>query len=187
MTTHLIADPHFFHSAMLRLCARTRPYADVREMNDAMASAWRKVVRHDDDIIVVGDFAHRADPAELKRLFESLPGRKHLITGNHDGNDTLALGWSSIKDIAFTSIDGTRVVLCHYALRSWPGIRKGALMLFGHHHGHLAGNSQSMDIGVDVMGPAPVRLIAIKARLATLPPLVDPEAGDEFGNDGVTL
>ena len=192
MATHLIADPHFFHASpdradgIIRMCGR--PYANGREMNDAMASAWRKVVRKDDDIIVVGDFAHRADPAELKRLFESLPGRKHLIVGNHDGPDTLSLGWQSIHHLCCTSIDSTRVVLCHYPMISWPGSRKPTtLQLYGHHHGKIPGNQQSCDIGVDVMGPAPVRLNAIKSYMATLPPRLDPQAGDDLENDGVTL
>ncbi|MDA9411881.1 metallophosphoesterase [Bradyrhizobium sp. CCBAU 45384] len=186
MSTFLTADCHFFHGAMLKFCPDTRPYANISEMNDAMASAWRKVVKPNDEVIVVGDFAHRADdPKELKRLFDSLPGEKHLIVGNHDGPDTLALPWKTINQMAFLSIDSQRVVLCHYALRSWPGIRRGAWMLYGHHHGRLPGNSQSMDIGVDVMGLAPVRLNQIKQRLAQLPPLLDPEGGNDFENDGV--
>jgi calcineurin-like phosphoesterase family protein len=186
MTTHLIADPHFFHGGIIKMC--DRPFADVKEMNSAMVANWRGVVRPNDDIIVVGDFAHRADPAELGKLFDSLPGRKHLIVGNHDVGATQSLQWNSVRDIAFVSIDSQRVVLCHYAMRTWPGIRKGSLMLYGHNHGRLPGNAQSMDIGVDVMGFAPVRLAAIKAQLAKLPPLVDhPEAGDDLENDGVTL
>jgi calcineurin-like phosphoesterase family protein len=185
LSTFLYADPHFFHSSMLQFCPETRPYSDVHEMNDALASAWRSTVRPGDDIVVVGDFAHRADPRELRKLFDSLPGKKHLIIGNHDGRDTLALGWESVRDVAYVPIDSTSVVLCHYAWRTWPGIRKGALMLYGHNHGKLPGNQQSADIGVDVMGPAPVRLNQIKAYLKTLPPLVDPEASDDLKNDGV--
>ncbi|UQR65053.1 hypothetical protein LRP30_07270 [Bradyrhizobium sp. C-145] len=49
----------------------------------------------------------------------------------------------------------------------------------------MPGNQQSADIGVDVMGIAPVRLATIKAYMATLPPRVDPEAGD-IKNNGVT-
>ena len=184
--THLIADPHFGHESIIRMCAR--PFADVREMNQTMAANWRAVVRPNDDVICLGDFAHRMPADELKKLFASLPGRKHLIVGNHDGPETRALPWESIRDLAFVSIDGTRCVLCHYALRSWPGIRRGALMLYGHHHGRLPGNSQSMDVGVDVLGFTPVRLATVKAHLATLPPLVDPEGGDDLENDvGVKL
>ncbi|WP_342739385.1 metallophosphoesterase [Bradyrhizobium sp. B117] len=184
MSTFLYADPHFFHASMLKFCPETRAYASVAEMNEAMASAWRRVVKPTDEVIVVGDFAHRADdPKELKRLFDSLPGEKHLIVGNHDGPDTLALPWKTINQMAFVSIDSQRVVLCHYALRTWPGIRKGALMLYGHNHGRLPGNQQSCDVGVDVFGAAPVRLNQIKAYMATLPPLVDPEVGDDIEND----
>lgn len=181
--TWLIADPHFGHEGIIRMCGR--PFANVAEMNQTMADAWRKVVKPGDDVIVVGDFAYRMPVDQLKKLFASLPGNKHLIVGNHDGEETRALPWVSQRDIAFVSIDGTRCVLAHYALRSWPGIRRGALMLFGHHHGRLPGNNQSMDIGVDVMGFSPVRLNQIKARLAQLPPLVDPEGGDELDVDGV--
>lgn len=181
MSTFLIADPHFGHESIIRLC--NRPFADVRQMNDAMVANWNAVVKPSDEVIVVGDFAHRMDPEKLRALFDSLHGRKHLIIGNHDDKHTLALPWSTPpRDVAYMSIDSTRVVLCHYAWRAWPGIRKGAIMLFGHHHGRLAGNQQSMDIGVDVMGFAPVRLNQIKAHMATLPPLVDPEGGDYLEN-----
>ncbi|MCS3727286.1 metallophosphoesterase [Bradyrhizobium betae] len=179
--TWLFADPHFGHESIIRMCGR--PFANVAEMNQTMADAWRKVVKPGDDIIVVGDFAHRMPVDQLRKLFDSLPGNKHIVLGNHDGEETRELPWASQRDIAFVSIDGTRCVLCHYALRTWPCIRKGALMLYGHSHGRLPGNSQSMDIGVDVFGWAPLRLNQIKAHLATLPPLVDPEAGDDFENN----
>jgi calcineurin-like phosphoesterase family protein len=182
--TWLYADPHFFHGSMLKFCPETRPYSSVEEMNQAMASAWCNRVKRDDDIIVVGDFAHRADPAELRKLFDSLPGRKHLVVGNHDDKHTLALPWESIRDIAYVSIDGTRCCLCHYPMVSWNGSRNGkVIQLYGHHHGRIPGNQQSADIGVDVMGPAPVRLAQIKAYMQTLPPRVDPEGGTDLEND----
>ncbi|WP_339037548.1 metallophosphoesterase [Bradyrhizobium symbiodeficiens] len=192
MATFFLADTHYFHASpdkpdgIIRLAGR--PFANGRDMNEAMAASHRALVKPGDDVMFLGDFAHRADPDALRRLFDALPGRKHLIIGNHDtkASGTLDLPWESIRNLAFVSVDGARLVLCHFALRSWPGIRRGALMLFGHHHGRLPGNSQSMDIGVDVMGFAPVRLSQIKQRLAQLPPLVDPEAGDHLENDGVT-
>ncbi|MEH2499558.1 calcineurin-like phosphoesterase family protein [Bradyrhizobium sp. AZCC 1678] len=185
MATFLIADPHYFHAGIIKLCQR--PFADVREMNSVLKMSWNSVVKNDDDVMVLGDFAHRAgDANELRALFDSLQGRKHLVIGNHDDDQTLKLPWASPpRDVAYLSIDSQRVVLCHYAWRTWPGIRKGALMLYGHNHGRLPGNRQSADIGVDVLGFAPVRLNQIKQYLAALPPLVDPE-GDPDPNGGVT-
>jgi len=182
MTTFLISDTHFGHSAIIRMCSR--PYADVGDMDSAMQDLWQRTVRPDDTVIHLGDFAHRYPTDKLPKLFASLNGKKHLIRGNHDDKDTLALPWESVRDIAFESIDSTNCVLCHFALRTWPKIRKGALMLYGHSHGRLPGNVQSCDIGVDVMGFAPVRLNTIKAYLATLPLMPEPEARGEIENNG---
>jgi calcineurin-like phosphoesterase family protein len=180
MTTFLISDTHFGHAGILRLCQETRKFSDVREMDGTMISNWNATVRPDDTVIHLGDFAYRYPADRLPKLFASLNGHKHLIKGNHDDKHTLALGWESVRDIAYTSIDSQLVVLCHYAMRTWPRIRKGALMLYGHSHGRLPGNVQSCDVGVDVMGFSPVRLNAIKAHLATLPLMNNPEARDEI-------
>lgn len=178
MTNFVTADSHFGHSGIIGLC--NRPFSSVEDMDETMRDAWNKTVRPNDTVIHVGDFAHRYDPAKLPKLFASLNGNKHLIAGNHDDAATRALPWESIRDIGFVSIDSQRVVFCHYAMRTWPGIARGALQLYGHSHGRLPGNVQSCDVGVDVFGYAPVRLNQIKAHLATLPLMSDVEARDEI-------
>jgi calcineurin-like phosphoesterase family protein len=153
-----------------------------------MVVAWILTVRNNDTVIHLGDFAHHHPDDTLPKLFASLNGRKHLIRGNHDRAETLALPWESQRDVMYASIDNQNVVLAHYAWRQWPKIRKGALMLYGHSHGRLPGNTQSCDIGVDVMGFAPVRLNTIKEHLATLPLMVEPEARndiEDLGNGGL--
>ena len=168
--TFLIYDPHLFHDGIIRLCPDTRPFKDWREMNECTVESWRSTVSAQDTVICGGDFAYREpDEKALRRTFDALPGNKILIVGNHDGKATRALPWAAQHDIMYASIDSQNVVLCHYAMRQWPKIRKGALMLYGHSHGKLPGNSQSCDVGVDVMGFAPVRLNTIKDHLATLP------------------
>jgi calcineurin-like phosphoesterase family protein len=188
MTTFLISDTHFGHSGIIGLCKR--PFADVRAMNETMIAHWNAVVQPGDTVIHLGDFAHKYPADRLPQLFASLNGTKHLVRGNHDDAATKALPWESQSDILYASIDSQYVVLCHYAMRTWPKIRKGALHLYGHSHGRLPGNTQSMDIGVDVMGWSPVRLSTIKAVLATLPLMSDPEARndiEDLGNGGLTL
>ena len=64
----------------------------------------------------------------------------------------------------------TRVVLLHYAMKVWPRSHRGALHFYGHSHGTLPGDSQSVDVGVDCWDFRPVRLDEIRRRLATLPP-----------------
>lgn len=184
MATFFVSDSHFGHAGILKLCRQTRPFTDVRHMDAVMKDSWNSVVAKDDTVIHLGDFAYRYPADKLPALFASLNGRKHLLRGNHDDKHTLALPWESCRDIAFTSVDSQLLVLCHYALRTWPKIRKGALALYGHSHGRLPGNVQSCDIGVDVLGFAPVKLNQIKAYLATLPLMSDPEAHDDIEDLG---
>lgn len=182
--TRITADIHKGHGGILKYCASTRHFARIEDHDDAVLAAWKDAgIQKDDITIVVGDLAHgRIEEKPLRKFFDALPGKKILIKGNHDGPATLALPWVSVHDRLNASIDNQRVVLDHYALRSWEGIRKGAIQLHGHHHGRLPGNSQQCDVGVDVFGFAPVRMAVIKHYLATLPPLVDPE-GRDFSND----
>jgi len=172
--THFIFDPHLQHEGM----SRRRGFATVREHDECLTACWNGVVRPNDEVIVGGDFTYRGNAGEAKRIFGRLHGRKHLIRGNHDEADTLALGWESVRDIACVSIERERLVICHYPLLDWPGRYRGVRHIYGHTHGRIIGHQQSADIGVDVMGWSPVRISAIKAYMATLGPAPDPEADD---------
>jgi calcineurin-like phosphoesterase family protein len=178
MATFLIGDQHYGHAGIIRMC--NRPFADVREMDEMLVTSHNSVVGKLDTVIFLGDFAHRYPADKLPQLFARLNGRKHLVRGNHD-RATQALPWESQHDLWHVSVDNQNLVLCHFPLLTWAKIRRGAIHLYGHTHGRIRGNVQSADIGVDVMGWAPVRLSQIKEYMATLPLRVDPEAGgDDF-------
>jgi transposase len=86
-------------------CAR--PFADVEEMDRTLRDCWNATVGPGDDVIVLGDFAYRLAPTRLRRLFDNLSGRKHLIIGNHDDRNTLELPWASPpRDLVSLSLDG---------------------------------------------------------------------------------
>lgn len=158
-----------------------RPFASVDDMNGALRDNWNAAARKDDTIWVIGDFAHRAsDPRKLRAFFDSLNGEKHLVPGNHDHADTFRLGWKSISPLTEIVVEGQRLVLCHYGLRTWNGQRRGAIHLYGHSHGRLPGTSQSADVGVDCWGYCPVSLAEIKQRLVTQPA---PESEGDPEND----
>jgi calcineurin-like phosphoesterase family protein len=189
--THFWFDPHLGHDAMRRFCEETRGhFLSEAAMTEALVEAYKAVVDKDDTCIVGGDFAHRIEEKRLRKIFDALPGTKLLVIGNHDGPATRALPWASQHEILHASIESTRLVVCHYPMVSWMGSKKGALQLYGHHHGRIPANNQSMDCGVDVLGLAPVRLSTIKAHLAAAPPRPDPEGangGNDLDDGGLTL
>ena len=56
-----------------------------------------------------------------------------MIHGDHASVTRPAVsGLSSVSAIAETVVDGQRVTMCHYPMRTWPGARRGAIHLFGH-------------------------------------------------------
>ena len=164
------ADPHFGHARILEFCKR--PFRSTREMDTALLRAMREAMGPDDDLWIVGDFAFaKSDEAErLEAMLASIPGRKHLVKGNHDKPWMTKLrGWASVHDMIEIQDQGTRVLLCHYPMITFPGARHGALQLFGHVHDNWRGSRNSVNVGVDVWDFRPVGLAEIRRRAATLP------------------
>ena len=149
-----------------------------------MVANWNAVVGHDDTVWHLGDFAHGADAKHIRSIFHRLNGIKRLVIGHDDRAETLDLPWAvPPTHLATVGVDGVRVVMCHYGLRVWPGMRRKAIARCGHSHGRLPGTSMSLDAGVDCKGFAPVGMDGIRRRLRTLPEHPDPE-GDPGGLAG---
>ncbi|MFT8246484.1 metallophosphoesterase family protein [Roseomonas sp. BN140053] len=165
--TWFTSDTHFGHHNIIRYCSR--PFGSTEEMDGELVARWNSVVSPHDEIWHLGDFVHRGQksPGDYLRL---LNGRKNLVWGNHDNSEARTdPGWASSQAMAEIKVDGQRIVLLHYALRVWPRSHHGALHLYGHSHGNLPGDRQSLDVGVDCWDYRPVSLTKIRARLATLP------------------
>jgi len=152
------ADTHFCHPLMLSPTACNRPFDDVKAMDEALIRNWNSVVKPDDIVYHLGDFAlglHDGD--RVRSIFSRLAGRKFLVLGNHDYRNQnqvhpviAGLGWEQPPCQQMeTNDEGQRVFLSHYACRTWPGIRKGAFHFYGHCHGKLPGLGRSRDVGVD--------------------------------------
>jgi calcineurin-like phosphoesterase family protein len=160
------SDHHFGHGGARGLFRR--PFASTAEMDEAMAGRWNEVVGAADRVWHLGDFAVRQPVARIAELLAALAGEKHLITGNNDGPATTgAPGWASVQPYAELEVDGTLLVLCHYPLRSWNRMGRGALNLHGHSHGRLSPLPRQVDVGVDCWEFRPVTLAGIRARLQT--------------------
>ncbi len=162
MTVFFTSDTHFGHAGALALYRR--PFASVAEMDAAMLERWNARVGPEDQVWHLGDFALRRSAAEMEALLARLHGRKHLVTGNNDGPATTALrGWSSVQPYAELMLDGTGLVLCHYAFRSWRNSTRGWLNLHGHSHGRLKPLPRQFDVGVDAREFRPVTLAELTA------------------------
>jgi calcineurin-like phosphoesterase family protein len=163
VTVWFTADTHFGHGATLGQFRR--PFGSVHDMNAALIARWNECVAEDDEIWHLGDFAYRMTPDAMSAVLDSLNGTKHLIAGNNDTAQTLALsGWASVQAYTEMELEGTCLVLCHYPFRTWNRMGKGAFNLHGHSHGRLKPLTRQVDVGVDVWDFRPVTLDTIRRR-----------------------
>jgi len=146
MANFFTADTHFDHANIIKYC--NRPFSSLDEMNQTIINNWNSVVKSEDVVYFLGDFAfHRAD-----YFVKILNGHKILIIGSHDKEiRPLYRPWAfeeatPMKEI---NIEGQSVTMCHYAMRRWPRSHYGAWHLYGHSHGNLPPIGKSWDVGVD--------------------------------------
>lgn len=172
MAVLFTADTHFGHAAARAL--HRRPFASVAAMDEAMVERWNEAVGPADEVWHLGDVAvgprHTAE--SVAALLARLNGRKHLVVGNNDPPWLAALpAWASVQPYAEVEVEGTGVVLCHYAFRTWRNAHRGWVNLHGHSHGRLRPKlTRQADVGVDVWGFRPVTLAEALGRAAVASP-----------------
>lgn len=167
MAVWFTSDTHFGHDAIIRLS--DRPFSSAEEMDAALIANWNAAIAPGDEVYHLGDICYRNSRSAPDYL-AALNGRVHLIAGNHDGA-TLKHhrgAFASVNDIKEIGVQGHNIVLCHYPMREWHGIWRGAWHLFGHVHGRLNHEplGLSLDVGVDSNGFRPWRLEEIEALFA---------------------
>lgn len=170
MAVFFTSDTHFGDPRVLS--KDKRPFETIAEHDAALVARWNEIVSPDDIVWHLGDFALHVTADRIAQLLADLPGRKHLITGNNDGPDTVrADGWASVQAYAELHEEGKDLVLCHYAFRTWKNNSKGWIDLHGHSHGRLSPLTRQYDVGVDVWDFRPVTLETIlttRRRRSTL-------------------
>lgn len=133
------SDTHFGHKNIIRFC--NRPWKTSEEMDEALITNWNSVVKPDDIVFHLGDFAF-ASNGGWKRIIQRLNGHIFLIVGNHDevrypGHQTFDL-FEGVASQMVLKIDGRTVYLNHYPFLCYGGAYKqdkyAVVQLYGHVH-----------------------------------------------------
>ena len=170
---YFIADTHFGHTKILSMSKR--PFDTISDHDAALIKNWNNVVKKDDEIYILGDFAMSTSGYHVSNILKRLNGRKYLIKGNHDKYlddpdfDHSVFEWE--KDYHTFNYRKRKFVLCHYPILEWEGFYRGAVHLYGHVHNN---NRQFFDsvldkraanVGVDVIGFTPVSIDSILTKI----------------------
>lgn len=151
------ADSHYSHKNILKYCKR--PFKSVMEMDVTLVQNWNKVVKPQDVVYHLGDFAFSENIEYTQKFINKLNGSIHLIKGNHDKSAILRAKFASIHDIYELKV-GNGIILCHYPMKTWNKSHYGSWHLYGHCHGLLKDDEQtwSTDVGVDRWNYRPVHI-----------------------------
>lgn len=144
------------------------------EMDKDLVAKWNQTVKPDDIVYHLGDFAYGSTANVLKHL-RMLNGKKKILWGNHDDNlkqvsrimdfyPDLKNKVEFLGDYAEVNIEGQSIILCHYAMKVWNGSHHGSWQLYGHSHGSLTDdpNSLSFDVGIDCHNYKPLTFQEVK-------------------------
>lgn len=142
---------------------------DIEAHDNTIKHRHNEVVTINDILYFLGDGAFRCSPEHAAKYLKSLNCKKmYYLWGNHDKAVFQAIQKglfdNHIKSgrIEFIGkydknqrtslnikVNGQKIVLFHYGLRSWDSAFRGAWHLYGHSHSNLPSLHKSMDVGVD--------------------------------------
>lgn len=168
MSDYFTSDTHYGHANIIKYSSRQ--FASVSEMNDAIVKNINDKVRENDTLYHLGDFAMGGQQNVFE--FRSRIKCKNvvLILGNHDNRKVVNTPglFSRVYDLYEYKGGNRSIVLCHYAMKVWNKAHHGYFHLYGHSHGTLPDdpNSLSFDIGVDCHQMKPLSLQEIEEIMA---------------------
>lgn len=129
---YFISDTHFNHINIIKYC--NRPFKDIQEMNNAIINNWNEIVKNNDVVYHLGDFA-LGIKEDIYDIASKLKGKIYLVRGNHDN-------WSSTKyeELGFTilrnppiKLDEYKLILSHTPILD-KQIPTGYINIHGHIH-----------------------------------------------------
>lgn len=132
------ADWHLDHENIIKFC--NRPFDDVQIMNRTIIDNTNKVVKHEDILVMIGDFCFSKKSYEYNaRKFRENIFCKNVIfiNGNHD-ESCLKRIFSEVHERLELKIEGEKIICDHYPSRSWNKQHHGSWQLYGHVHGEFS-------------------------------------------------
>ena len=158
MKTYITSDLHFGHANIMKFCPVTRArFADTDDMREQMIADWNASVGHDDETLILGDFAFL--PAkDAVAILQRLNGTKILIEGNHDrkllNDPAFRAEFKEVHQYLRYNHNGQLVIMFHYPIHEWDQMHRGAVHFYGHVHGGKTGleKYRARDVAFDATG-----------------------------------
>ena len=178
--TWFTADTHFGHANIIKYCQRPflseqervhcqidprgrwRVAAEtVQNHDDGLMDSINSRVQPNDTLWILGDFCwgeHEAAKSYVERI---RCNNVNFVWGNHDHRSIESLFGRTLEQGSI-KVQGQRIWLNHYPMRSWDGRFHGSWHLYGHVHNRMTDEDQAnltmltKDVGVDACDYKPI-------------------------------
>ena len=159
----ITSDHHFNHEKIIEYC--NRPFNNTLDMNEYMIAKWNSVVRPDDIVLHLGDFALQMNEEEVTALVSKLHGTIILIRGNHD-----RFGVEKYKRCGFADtvkkIEFKNFILTHRPIPVED--LNGKINIHGHVHNSLADAAEysinHVNVSVEMWDYTPIDFIDLISK-----------------------
>ena len=139
---YLSSDLHFLHNK--DFIYKQRGFYDVHEMNETIISNFNKIITKDDDLYLLGDYMlGGSDSLDAgMALFNQIPGKIHIIWGNHDTDRrkaAISKASNVIEVCGYSTIIKYHFYLSHYPTVTTnfdddKSLKQRVLSISGHTH-----------------------------------------------------
>ena len=124
---YFTSDTHFDHKNVLSYSSRN--FHDVNEMNEKIIANWNSIVRSEDTVYHLGDFAF----SNPQKFIDRLVGNIIFVKGSHDKSIDAPYMRIIYPDGLKDEYGNKRsITLCHYSMRSWDKSHYASWHLYGH-------------------------------------------------------
>lgn len=159
------SDTHFGHKGVIEYCAR--PFASVPEMDAELIRRWNVLVKPEDTVYHMGDFAF-CGAIRTTEILKQLNGKKILVRGNHDhwkSEKYMRLGFEEVLKSWSVYFGDELVRMSHFPYKGEEAdertftdslVDDGKWLLHGHVHTTWKTNKRMINVGVDRWDFAPV-------------------------------
>jgi calcineurin-like phosphoesterase family protein len=146
--TFVIGDLHLGHWNVIGFSHR--PFSSIEEHDETILRNWNSIVKHNDTVIIDGDFA-LTSVNRTKTYLSRLNGNKIMVLGDHDKQIWQCVKYFKeiTKFYTFTPRKDKFIAVFHWCIRCWPRSHYNSYHIYGHSHGTLPPIGKSWDCGVD--------------------------------------
>jgi len=159
---YFISDLHLGHKAIIWMAHR--PFEDLYHMDITLIDNWNKVIKNEDTVYFLGDFAYKVSENKIKKYLRELNGKIIFIKGNHDvltlkANQEIKR-FESVQDYFVLEHDKQSFVMFHFPLESWWHKDKGSIHLHGHIHDHksICPHPRKFNVSAENIGYTPISI-----------------------------